>query len=414
VSEGLRDLQGRKRAFIVTDKYLFDSGFAAKVTGPLQNMGIEYEIFFDVHPDPDLATIYKGLDIMNIFKPDVVIALGGGSPMDAAKIMRLMYEQPDAKFADLAMRFMDIRKRIYKFPALGKKALFVAIPTTSGTGSEVTPFAIVTDEKKNVKYPIADYTLTPDMAIVDPDFIMDLPKKLTAYSGIDAIVHATEAYVSVFATEYTNGLALEALRLLFKYLPAAYSEGAGNPKAREKVHYASTMAGMAFANAMLGVCHSMAHKLGAAFHVPHGLANAVLLSGVIRYNAVDAPRKQATFPQYKYPVAIDRYGRVSDYLSLGGRTPEEKVEKYIEHYEKLKKKLDIPASIQELGINEKEFFDTLEEMSTMAFDDQCTGGNPRYPLVTEIQQLYKDAYYGNGGSAKIAAPKAAKPRMAKK
>jgi acetaldehyde dehydrogenase/alcohol dehydrogenase len=409
VSEGLTDLRGRKRAFIVTDKYLFDSGFAGRVTGPLRNMGIEYEVFFDVHPDPDLATIYKGLDIMNVFKPDAVIALGGGSPMDAAKIMRLMYEQPNVQFSELAMRFMDIRKRIYKFPELGKKAIFVAIPTTSGTGSEVTPFAVVTDEKKNIKYPIADYSLTPDMAIVDPDFIMHMPKSLTAYSGIDAIVHATEAYVSVFATEFSNGLALEALRLLFKYLPAAYAEGAKNPKAREKVHYASTMAGMAFANAMLGVCHSMAHKLGSAFHVPHGLANAVLLTHVIRYNAVDAPRKQATFPQYKYPVAIDRYGRISDYLGLGGKTPEEKVEKYIAAIEVIKGQLDIPPTIREIGIEEKPFLDILEDMSMQAFDDQCTGGNPRYPLLSEIQQLYRDAYYGPGDTGDRAR-KEGKPK----
>ncbi|MDR1748706.1 MAG: iron-containing alcohol dehydrogenase, partial [Spirochaetaceae bacterium] len=352
------------------------------------------EVFFDVKPDPDLATIYKGVDIMNIFKPDVVIALGGGSPMDAAKIMRLMYEQPMVQFSELAMRFMDIRKRIFKFPELGKKAYFVAIPTTSGTGSEVTPFAIVTDEQKNIKYPIADYSLTPDMAIVDPDFVMNMPKSLTAYSGIDAIVHATEAFVSVFATDYTNGMALEALRILFKYLPSAYAEGAANPKAREKVHYASTMAGMAFANAMLGVCHSMAHKLGSAFHIPHGLANALLMTGVIRYNAVDAPSKQAAFPQYKYPIAVERYGRIADYLGLGGKTPDEKVEKLLGAIEELKKQLDIPVSIQAAGIDERQFLDTLEEMSMLAFDDQCTGGNPRYPLVEEIKQLYLNAYYG--------------------
>jgi acetaldehyde dehydrogenase/alcohol dehydrogenase len=414
VSEGLKDLQGRKRAFIVTDKYLFDAGFVNRVTTPLRHLGIEYEIFFDVHPDPDLATIYKGVDIMNIFKPDVVIALGGGSPMDAAKIMRLMYEQPLAQFGELAMRFMDIRKRIYKFPELGKKAIFVAIPTTSGTGSEVTPFAVVTDEKTNIKYPIADYSLTPDMAIVDPDFIMNMPKSLTAYSGIDAIVHATEAYVSVFATEFTNGLALEALRLLFKYLPAAYEEGEKNPKAREKVHYASTMAGMAFANAMLGICHSMAHKLGAAFHVPHGLANALLLSHVIRYNAVDAPRKQAAFPQYKYPVAIDRYGRIADYLGLGGKSPQDKVENYIRAYEALKTRLDIPPTIRDAGVAEKAFLEALEDMSMMAFDDQCTGGNPRYPLVGEIKQLFRDAYYGTaaGESSKAPASKNADPKAA--
>ncbi len=394
VSEGMKDLAGRKRAFIVTDKYLFDSGFVSRVTAPLQKMGIEYEIFSDVKPDPDLATIYKGVDIMNVFKPDVVIALGGGSPMDAAKIMRLMYEQPMVKFSELAMRFMDIRKRIFKFPELGKKAIFVAIPTTSGTGSEVTPFAVVTDENKNIKYPIADYSLTPDMAIIDPYFIMNMPKSLTAYSGIDAIVHGIESFVSVFATEYSNGMALEALRILFKYLPAAYAEGKDNPKAREKVHYASTMAGMAFANAMLGVCHSMAHKLGSSFHIPHGLANALLISHVIRYNAVDAPRKQAAFPQYKYPLAIARYARIADYLDLGGKTPEEKVEKLIAAIENLKKKLEIPKTIKDLNIAEESFLEAIDELSMQAFDDQCTGGNPRYPLVSEIKDLYLQAYYG--------------------
>jgi len=314
--------------------------------------------------------------------------------MDAAKIMWLMYEQPLAKFSDLAMRFMDIRKRIYKFPQLGKKAFFVAIPTTSGTGSEVTPFAVVTDEKTGAKYPIADYELTPDMAIIDPDMVMHMPKTLTAFSGIDALVHAIEAYVSVMATDYTNGLCLEAIRIIFKYLPAAWAEGAANPKAREKMAYASTMAGMAFANAFLGICHSMAHKLGSAFHVPHGLANALLISDVIRFNAVEAPTKQAAFPQYKYPLAIERYARIADYLGLGGKTPAQKVEKLIEAVEDLKKKIDIPANLKDAGVDEKAFMDTLDELSEMAFDDQCTGGNPRYPLVKEIAELYKKAYYG--------------------
>ncbi|OQB03387.1 MAG: Aldehyde-alcohol dehydrogenase [Spirochaetes bacterium ADurb.Bin215] len=394
ITEGLKDLAGKKRAFIVTDTFLYDNGYVTKVTKTLDKLGIQSEIFADVKPDPDLETIYKGLDILNVFKPDVIIALGGGSPMDAAKIMWLMYEQPLAKFSDLTMRFMDIRKRIYKFPQLGKKAFFVAIPTTSGTGSEVTPFAVVTDEKTGAKYPIADYELTPDMAIIDPDMVMHMPKTLTAYSGIDALVHAIEAYVSVMATDYTNGLCLEAIRIIFKYLPAAWAEGAANPKAREKMAYASTMAGMAFANAFLGICHSMAHKLGSAFHVPHGLANALLISDVIRFNAVEAPTKQAAFPQYKYPLAIERYARIADYLGLGGKTPAQKVEKLIEAVEDLKKKIDIPANLKDAGVDEKAFMDTLDELSEMAFDDQCTGGNPRYPLVKEIAELYKKAYYG--------------------
>jgi acetaldehyde dehydrogenase/alcohol dehydrogenase len=395
IAEGLKDLAGKKRAFIVTDQYLLDAGYVAKITKVLEKLDIQAEVFADVKPDPDLATIYKGLDILNVFRPDAIIALGGGSPIDAAKIMWLMYEQPNVKFSDLAMRFMDIRKRIYKFPEMGKKAYFVAIPTTSGTGSEVTPFAVVTDEKTGAKYPIADYALTPNMAIIDPDFTMNMPKKLTAYSGVDALVHAIESYVSVMATDFTNGMALEAIRIIFKYLPAAYAEGAKNAKAREKMAYASTMAGMAFANAFLGVCHSMAHKLGSMYHVPHGLANALLLTDVIRFNAVDAPIKQAAFPQYKYPLAVERYGRIADYLALGGKTPEQKVEKLIAAIEDLKKKVEIPASLKEAGIDEKAFLENLEDLSIQAFDDQCTGGNPRYPLVSEIADLYKKAYYGN-------------------
>ncbi len=387
VAEGLNDLAGRKRAFIVTDKFLHDSGMTDKVTRVLSGLGIESEIFFDVHPDPDLTTIYKGLDIMNVFRPDVVIALGGGSPMDAAKIMRLMYEQPLIKFSEIAMRFMDIRKRIVKFPKLGEKAILVAIPTTSGTGSEVTPFAVVTDDKTGAKYPIADYALTPDMAIVDPDLVMDMPQKLTAWSGIDALVHALEAYVSVLATDFTNGQALEAIRIIFKYLPAAYEEGAANPKAREKMHYASTMAGMAFANAFLGICHSMAHKLGAAHHLAHGLANGILISEVIRFNAVDAPRKQAAFPQYKYPLATERYARIADYLGLGGNTPAEKTEKLIAAIDGLKRRIGIPATIREAGVDEQAFLDGLDELSEQAFDDQCTTANPRYPLISEIKEL---------------------------
>jgi len=394
IAEAFKDLEGKKRAFIVTDKFLHDAGYVEKVTRVLDRLGIQSEVFSEVKPDPDLTTIYKGLDVLTTFNPDVIIAIGGGSPIDAAKIMWLMYEQPNVKFSDLAMRFMDIRKRIYRFPAMGKKAYFVAVPTTSGTGSEVTPFAVVTDDKTGAKYPIADYALTPNMAVIDLDFVMNMPKKLTAYSGIDALVHAIEAYVSVMATDYTNGLALEAIRIIFKYLPASYAEGAANLKAREKMAYASTMAGMAFANAFLGVCHSMAHKLGSMYHVPHGLANALLLNEVIRFNAVDAPTKQAAFPQYKYPLAIERYARIADYLGLGGKTGPEKVERLIAVIEELKGKVEIPATLREAGIDEKEFIANLDTLSELAFDDQCTGGNPRYPLVKEIAEMYKKAYYG--------------------
>jgi len=395
IAEGFKDLAGKKRAFIVTDRFLHEAGYVAKVAAALKSVGIQSEVFSDVKPDPDLATIHKGLDILNGYNPDVIVALGGGSPMDAAKIMWLMYEQPMIRFSDLAMRFMDIRKRIYKFPETGKKACFVAVPTTSGTGSEVTPFAVVTDEKTGAKYPIADYSLTPDMAVIDTDFVMDMPKKLTAYSGIDALVHAIEAYVSVLASDYTNGLALESIRIIFEYLPKAYAEGAANPLAREKMAYASTMAGMAFANAFLGICHSLAHKLGARFSIPHGLANALLLSEVIRFNAVDAPAKQAAFAQYEYPHAIERYGRISDYLGLGGKTAEQKVEKLIAAIEDLKRKVDIPASIREAGVDEATFMQEADELAVHAFDDQCTGANPRFPLVKELAEIYRKAYAGS-------------------
>lgn len=391
----LGDLKGKKRAFIVTDKPLFDLGITDKVTDVLDELGIKHEVFYEVEPDPTLATVNKGLANINIFQPDVIIALGGGSPMDAAKIMWLMYEHPETEFEGVAMRFMDIRKRVYELPPLGTKAIMVAIPTTSGTGSEVTPFAVVTDERTGIKYPLADYALTPNMAIVDPELVMNLPKKLTAYSGIDALTHALEAYVSVCASEFTNGLALEAIRLLFKYLPSAYKNGALDPKAREKVHYAATMAGMAFANAFLGICHSMAHKLGSTFHLPHGLANALLISHVIRYNATDAPLKQAIFPQYKYPNAKWRYARIADYLGLGGKTEEEKVEKLIEAIENLKRELDIPLTIKEaLSGDDKIFYEQVEKMAEQAFDDQCTGSNPRYPLIRDLKELYTLAYCG--------------------
>lgn len=391
----LRELQECKRAFIVTDKPLFDLGMCDRVVTVLEEMGVQPEIFYDVEPDPCLSTVMRGLDRMNQFKPDVIIALGGGSPMDAAKVMWLMYEQPDTDFDGLAMRFMDIRKRVYELSPLGQKALLVAIPTTSGTGSEVTPFAVVTDDRTGIKYPLADYALTPHMAIVDPELVLDLPKKLTAYGGLDALTHAIEAYVSVLASDYTNGLALEAIRLLFKYLPRAYHQGREDLKAREKVHYASTIAGMAFANAFLGVCHSMAHKLGSTFHVPHGLANALLISHVIRYNATDAPFKQAIFPQYKYPNAKFRYARIADYLNLGGETEDDKVERLVVAIEALKRQLDVPMTLAEvLPADTRSFYDQVEEMAEQAFDDQCTGANPRYPLIRDLKELYVLAFLG--------------------
>ena len=387
----LKDMN-KKKAFIVTDKVLFDLGYTHKVTDILEECNIDFEIFYDVAPDPTLKTARSGKKAMMSFEPDVIIAIGGGSPMDAAKIMWVMYEHPEVKFEDLAMRFMDIRKRVYKFPELGKKAMMVAIPTSAGTGSEVTPFSVITDEETGIKYPLADYELTPDMAIVDAELMMSMPKGLTAASGIDALVHAIEAYVSIMASEYTNGLALEAIRLIFKYLPQAYEEGTTNVKAREKMAHASSMAGMAFANAFLGICHSMAHKLGAFHHLPHGVANALLIDEVIRYNATDAPRKQAAFPQYKYPNAGWRYARISDYLNLGGSSEEEKVELLIKEIDKLKKKIGILDTISDYGITEDKFNETLDEMVEQAFDDQCTSANPRYPLMSEIKEMYLKAY----------------------
>ncbi len=390
----LQDLEGKKKAFIVTDKPIYDLGYCDKVIQHLSHLDIETNIFYEVEPDPTLANVRKGLDRMIPFQPDVIIALGGGSAMDAAKIMWLMYEHPEMEFEGLALRFMDIRKRIYSFPPLGKKAILVAIPTTSGTGSEVTPFAVVTDEKTGIKYPIADYALTPNMAIIDPEFVMTMPSKLAAWSGIDALTHAVEALASVFATEFTNPYALEASRLIFKYLEQSVNEGSENQKAREKIHYAATIAGIAFANAFLGVCHSMAHKLGSEFHVPHGLANALLINEVIRFNATDAPRKQATFPQYKYPDAIYRYARMADYLGIQGNTPGEKVEGLIAAIDKLKAAVGIPASIRDAGVPEKEFYAQLDQLSENAFDDQCTGANPRYPSIAEIKEMYSTAYEG--------------------
>ncbi|MFW2489545.1 bifunctional acetaldehyde-CoA/alcohol dehydrogenase [Clostridium chromiireducens] len=384
----------KKRAFIVTDRVLFDLGYTHKITDILSKNYIEYKIFSDVEPDPTLKAAKLGADAMREFNPDVIIAIGGGSPMDAAKIMWVMYEHQDVRFEDLAMRFMDIRKRVYEFPPMGEKAILVAIPTSAGTGSEVTPFAVITDEQTGVKYPLADYALTPNMAIIDAELMMSMPKGLTAASGIDALVHAIEAYVSVLASEYTNGLALEAIRLTFKYLPDAYNGGTTNVKAREKMAHASSVAGMAFANAFLGICHSMAHKLGAFHHVPHGIANALLIDEVIRFNATDAPRKQAAFPQYKYPNAGWRYARIADYLNLGGNTEEEKVELLIRAIDNLKVKVGIPKSIKEFGVSEEKFYASMDEMVEQAFDDQCTGANPRYPLMSEIREMYIKSYSG--------------------
>lgn len=390
----LRELEGKKRAFIVTDRYLFDSGMVSSITNVLEDMDIEYQIFFDVKPDPMISTIEEALTMIKVFKPDVFISFGGGSPMDAAKIMWLKYEMPEIEFEDLAMRFMDIRKRICTIGDLGKKATMVAIPTTSGTGSEVTPFAVITDDETHVKYAIADYALTPNMAIIDANFVDNMPKSLTAAGGIDALVHAIEAYVSVMATNFTNSAALEAIKQVFRYLPRSYKEGVNDPKAREKMHHAATIAGMAFANSFLGLCHSMAHKMGAAFNIPHGIANALLISQVIRYNATDCPRKQAIFPQYKMPEAKKRYAQIAKNLNLKGKTDEEKIDALIEAIENLKKEIDIPSSIKEYGISKKDFEAKLDWLVENAFDDQCTGANPVYPLMEDIKQIYMNAFNG--------------------
>ena len=391
----LKELSGKKRAFIVTDRFLFNSGAVDNITRVLDEIGIEHEVFFDVKPDPTLSTINQAMAVLKPFEPDVIISLGGGSPMDAAKIMWLLYEQPDTNFEDIAMRFMDIRKRICSIPELGKKATMVAIPTTSGTGSETTPFAIITDDETHVKYAIADYALTPNMAIVDPNFVDGMPKGLTSASGIDALVHAIEAYVSCMATNFTNSNALEATKLVFRYLERSYREGANDPIAREKMHYAATIAGMAFANSFLGLCHSMAHKLGAMYHVPHGVANALLIRQVMKYNASDAPHKQAIFPQYKFPCAKTKYGQIADELGLGGNNDDEKVQLLINAVDDLMKKIELPNSIKDFGVDEKEFMDNLDKLVELAFDDQCTGANPAYPLMEDIKKIYIDAYYGN-------------------
>ena len=390
----LKQVLGKQKAFVVTDRFLFQSGTVHCITDQLHELGIAYQIFSDVEPDPTIACAKRGAEEMRAFAPDVIIALGGGSAMDAAKIMWVMYEHPEADFMDMAMRFLDIRKRVYTFPTMGEKAYFIAVPTSSGTGSEVTPFAVITDEKTGVKYPLADYALLPNMAIVDTDLMMTQPKGLTAASGIDALVHSLEAYASVMATDFTDGLALRAIQNIFTYLPACYDNGLNEPVAREKMANASTMAGMAFANAFLGVCHSMAHKLGAFHHLPHGVANAVLLTDVMRYNADPRPQKMGTFSQYAYPHTLERYAEVARFLGLSGNSDEELLEQLIAKIEALKERVGIKKTIRDYGVKEEDFLATLDEMVEQAFDDQCTGANPRYPLMSEIKAMYLKAYYG--------------------
>lgn len=385
---------GKKKAFIVTDTFLYENGYTEPVTSKLSEMGIKYSVFSDVAPDPTLACARDGAKAMTAFEPDCIIAIGGGSAMDAAKIMWVLYEHPEADFMDMAMRFIDIRKRVYTFPKMGEKAMYIAVPTSAGTGSEVTPFAVITDGDTGVKYPLADYELMPNMAIVDADMMMNAPKGLTSASGIDAVSHALEAYASVMATDYTDGLALRSLKMIFEYLPRAYDNGAKDPVAREKMANAATMAGMAFANAFLGVCHSMAHKLGAFHHLPHGVANALMLEEVIRFNSNDVPTKMGTFSQYDHPHTMSRYAEIADYLNLGGSTDEEKVENLIKAVNELKEKIGIKKTIKDYGIEESAFLDNLDEMVEQAFDDQCTGANPRYPLMSEIKDMYLRAYYG--------------------
>jgi len=390
----LKTVMGKKRAFIVTDTFLYENGYTKAITDKLDAMGIVHETFFNVQPDPTLASAKEGAAQMATFKPDTIIALGGGSAMDAAKIMWVLYEHPEADFMDMAMRFIDIRKRVYTFPKMGEKAYFIAIPTSAGTGSEVTPFAVITDEQTGVKYPLADYELLPNMAIIDTDMHMTAPKGLTAASGIDAVTHALEAYASVMATDYTDGLALKALKMIFEYLPRAYDNGLTDVEAREKMANAATIAGMAFANAFLGVCHSMAHKLGAFHHLPHGVANALMINEVLRFNASEAPTKMGTFSQYDHPHTLARYAEVADYLGLGGTTDEEKLENLIKAIDHLKARVGIKNTIKEYGVDEADFLARLDDMTEQAFDDQCTGANPRYPLMSEIKEMYLAAYYG--------------------
>lgn len=390
----LKNVLGKKRVFIVTDNFLYENGYTKPITDKLDEMGIAHTTFFDVEPDPTLASAKAGAIQMQAFKPDAIIALGGGSAMDAAKIMWVLYEHPEADFMDMAMRFIDIRKRVYTFPKMGEKAYFIAIPTSAGTGSEVTPFAVITDEKTGVKYPLADYELLPKMAIIDTDFHMSAPKGLTAASGIDAVTHAVEAYAAMLATDYTDSLALGALKTIFEYLPRAYENGSTDVEAREKMANAATMAGMAFANAFLGICHSMAHKLGAFHHLPHGIANALMIEEVIRFNADEKPVKMGTFSQYDHPHTLRRYAEIAEHLGVKGENDTEKMEGLIALINELKSKVGIKDTIRDYGVSEEVFLSNLDEMVEQAFDDQCTGANPRYPLMSEIKDMYLNAYYG--------------------
>ncbi len=392
--EELKNVMDKKKVFIVADTFLFENGYTKPITDKLDELGIAHTTFSNVAPDPTLACAIEGTRAMNEFKPDAIIAVGGGSAMDAGKIMWVMYEHPEVDFLDMAMRFMDIRKRVYTFPKMGEKAYFIAVPTSAGTGSEVTPFAVITDEKTGTKYPLADYELLPKMAIVDCNMMMNAPKGLTSASGIDAVTHCLEAYASMMATEYTDGLAIESLKNIFKYLPRAYENGANDPEAREKMANAATMAGMAFANAFLGVCHSMAHKLGAFHHIPHGIANALMIDYVLKFNSAEVPTKMGTFPQYDHPHTLRRYAEVAEALGLGGANDEESLNNLIKAINELKEKIGIKKTIKDYGIDEKDFLDRLDEMSEQAFDDQCTGANPRYPLISEIKEMYLKAYYG--------------------
>ena len=392
--EELKNVMDKKKVFIVTDTFLFENGYTKPITDKLDELGIAHTTFSNVAPDPTLACAIEGTRAMNEFKPDAIIAVGGGSAMDAGKIMWVMYEHPEVDFLDMAMRFMDIRKRVYTFPKMGEKAYFIAVPTSAGTGSEVTPFAVITDEKTGTKYPLADYELLPKMAIVDCNMMMNAPKGLTSASGIDAVTHCLEAYASMMATEYTDGLAIESLKNIFKYLPRAYENGANDPEAREKMANAATMAGMAFANAFLGVCHSMAHKLGAFHHIPHGIANALMIDYVLKFNSAEVPTKMGTFPQYDHPHTLRRYAEVAEALGFGGVNDEESLNNLIKAIDELKEKIGIKKTIKDYGIDEKDFLDRLDEMSEQAFDDQCTGANPRYPLISEIKEMYLKAYYG--------------------
>ena len=392
--EELKYVMDKKRVFIVTDTFLYENGYTKVITDKLEELGIEHTTFSNVAPDPSLGCAKEGAKLMSAFKPDCIIAIGGGSAMDAAKIMWVLYEHPEVDFLDMAMRFMDIRKRVYDFPKMGEKAYFICVPTSAGTGSEVTPFAVITDEATNIKYPLADYELLPKMAIVDANMMMNAPKGLTSASGIDALVHAIEAYVSMMHTEFTDGLALEAIKTIFEYLPRAYENGANDPEAREKMAHAATIAGMAFANAFLGICHSMGHKLGAFHHLPHGVTVSLVLNEVMRFNAEEVPTKMGTFPQYDHPQTLRRYAQIAEALGINGKNDNEKLEKLLVMIDELKDKIGIKHTIKDYGIKEEDFLKTLDEMSEQAFDDQCTGANPRYPLISEIKDIYLKVYYG--------------------